>query len=314
MRIVFQPPFPHPVDTPHSTTYDAIDPTSTGASQKDKNVVITGAGTGIGQATALSFAKANVSNLALLGRRLGPLQETQDLIKAINPKTKVYIFSVDISDPSSLEKALQTFVTTINGPPHTLIANAGAHLGIGTILDGSIEAFADSFLLNAIGTINSIRAFMRYAPTTRDSNGYRARVIHTSSAALQVDMPSNSPYAVAKLAAAKYVQGFAAENPDVWTVNFHPGLQNSPMTQNTGLDMENADDLSLPADWAVWAASKASAFVPSGRYLWCHWDVNELEALFNKMKKGELNDGQIAWGMPTGQRFTISALTGIPAL
>lgn len=314
MHIVFEPPFPHPVNTSHRTTYDAIDPTSPDASQKNRNVVITGAGSGIGQVTALSFAKANVSNLALLGRRLGPLQETQDLIKAINPDIEVHIFSVDISDSSSLERALQSFVATINGPLHTLIANAGVHLGVGTILDGSIETFADSFLLNAIGTLNSIRAFMRYAPTTKDASGYRARIIHTSSASLQVDMPFNNPYAVAKLAAAKYVQGFAAENPDVWVVNFHPGLQNSPMTQNAGLVMDDADDLSLPADWAVWAASKASTFVPSGRYLWCHWDVNELEALFDKMKKGEINDGQIAWGLPTGQRFTISALTGVPAL
>lgn len=306
--------FPVPVDTYHTSTYDTIDPTKSELSQHGKNVVITGAGSGIGQAMALSFAKANVANLALLGRRLEALNETQELIKASNPETKVHIFSADISDPSSLETAFKSFATAIDGPIHTLVANAGYHPGVGSLTEFSSDNFASALQINGMGTLNTIRAFMPHAPTTTDATGYRAQIIHTSTGAVQFDMPSNNAYAVSKVAATKFVQAFALENPDIWVVNFHPGMINSPMSRGAGFVFESPDDPALPGDWTVWAASKASAFVPSGRFLWAHWDVEEVENLFAKMKSGELSDGDTAFGsVPIGQRFTIG-LAGVPSL
>lgn len=49
-----------------------------------------------------------------------------------------------------------------------------------------------------------------------------------------------------------------------------------------------ADDLScclvsLPASYVVWAASPEADFI-SGRFLWVHWDVNELRVALEKKK------------------------------
>lgn len=306
--------FPSPVDTYHTSSYDAIDPTRPDLSQKEKNVVITGAGSGIGQAVAVSFAKANVSNLALLGRRLEVLQETEALVKTANPNTKVFLYSADISDFTSLEKAFAVFAASVRGPIHTLIANAGQHPGNATLVDLPSEKFSNALLSNAIGTLNTIRAFMLHIPASKDTSGYRARILHTSSAAAQVDMPTNSIYSISKGTAAKIVQAFAVENPDVWFGSFHPGLIDSPMYKGSGYHFDNMDDVDLPADWSVWATSKGSTFVPSGRFLWAHWDVNELQTLFGKMKTGVMSDGEIAMGaFPIGQRFTLG-LSGVPAL
>lgn len=305
--------FPYPVNTYHTSTYDAIDSTRPELSQKHKNVVITGAGSGIGQAIAISFAKAHVSNLALVGRRLEALQETKDLVEKIAPDTKVQVFSADISDFTSLEKMFESYATSIGGPIHTLIANAGVHPGTGDLVDSPIEPFSTALLSNAIGTLHTLRAFMPYIPPTKDASGYRAQIIHTSSGVTQIDMPSNNAYAVSKVAAAKFVQAFATENPDIWVVNFHPGLINSPMTHNAGFHFDDADNVDLPGDWTIWATSKASSFVPSGRFLWANWDVNEVEALFAKMKTGDMKDGEMAMGtLPIGQRFTLG-LSGVPA-
>lgn len=305
---------PRSVDTYHASLYETLNPTRPEVSQHDKNVVITGAGSGTGQAVALSFAKADTCNLALLGRRLEALKETKNLIESTKSNTKLHIFSADISSLPSLESAFQSFVTTIGGPIHTPVANAGHHPGFGSLVDLPTDVFANVLHTNAIGTLNTIRAFMPHTPTTTDAGGYRARIIHTTSAATQMEMPSNNAYAISKFTATKLVQAFAAENPDIWVANFHPGMINTAMARDVGSHFDDPDDLDLAGDWTAWAASQGIAAVPSGRYLWAQWDVNEVKALFVKMKNGELKDGETVLGaLPIGQRFTIG-LTGVPLL
>lgn len=304
--------FPSPVKSYHTSTYGAIDPSRPDFSQTGRNVIITGAGSGIGQAIALSFAKANASNIALLGRTIETLQETKTCIELTSSITKAYIYKADITEPSSLETAFKSFVTMIGGPVHTLITNAGYSPTAGALADSEVNAFITSFEINAIGTLNTIRAFVPHTATIKDASGYRAQIIHTSTAAVQVDIPSNSGYAVSKLAAAKYVQTFAFENPDFWVVNLHPGIYDTLLTRGSGLRLEAPDEITLPADWTVWAASKGSACVPSGRFLWAHWDVEEIRDLFAQMKRGELKDGELAFGVvPVGQRFKLGLIGGV---
>ena len=56
--------------------------------------------------------------------------------------------------------------------------------------------------------------------------------------------------------------------------------------------------VSLAGDFAVWAASKESEFLGSGRLVWAHWDVDELKQLLSKA--GEEH--------PAGRKFTLGLL------
>jgi len=220
---------PGPTKTYHLTTYDSISPTLPALSQKGKNVVITGGGTGIGQAIALSFAKASVTNLALLGRRLEPLEDTKSLINTSYPNVSVHIYTADVADEATLNQAFVSFAQAAGGVIHTLIANAGV-LSLGKVLDIDTESFMKSLETNALGTLNTVKSFMPHIPTEPDSTGFRARIIHTSSAAVQLDFPYNMNYTVGKLAGAKIMQHVAAEHPDVFVLNYHPGTVATPMT------------------------------------------------------------------------------------
>lgn len=77
-------------------------------------------GSGIGRETALAFASAGATHIALLGRRELALKETAGAIAAASPQVKVSIHSIDISD----EKALAPVVQAI-GNWDTLIHAAG---------------------------------------------------------------------------------------------------------------------------------------------------------------------------------------------
>lgn len=67
--------------------------------------------------------------------------------------------------------------------------------------------------------------------------------------------------------------------------------------------------VSLPADWTLWAASKESAFLGSGRLIWAHWDIDELKEVFGRMEAGKEQDGVTIMGvLPVNQRFTVGLI------
>ena len=62
-----------------------------------KNVLITGATSGIGEATARAFAKEGAS-LILTGRRVERLEALKEELQATYPGQKVWIFALDVTD------------------------------------------------------------------------------------------------------------------------------------------------------------------------------------------------------------------------
>ncbi len=83
-------------------------------------VWITGAGTGIGRAIALAFARAGC-RLALSGRRLPLLHETAALLP-----TPPLIVPLDVTDPDQVTAA-HARVAAALGPVEILVNNAGAN-------------------------------------------------------------------------------------------------------------------------------------------------------------------------------------------
>jgi NAD(P)-dependent dehydrogenase (short-subunit alcohol dehydrogenase family) len=103
--------FPSPTKKWHTDTYAAISPSNPALSVKGKKVVMTGGGYGIGREDVLAFAEAGAAEIAILGRKEGPLYETKQLVEQKFPGTKVAVFVADITDPAPVKAAAEKFGT-----------------------------------------------------------------------------------------------------------------------------------------------------------------------------------------------------------
>lgn len=83
---------------------------------------VTGAGSGIGRACAIAFAKAG-ANVALTGRRTELLEETAALIRAAGAAAPM-LAPADVADPASVTATCQSIEKTL-GAPLVLINSAG---------------------------------------------------------------------------------------------------------------------------------------------------------------------------------------------
>lgn len=94
-----------------------------------KNVLITGATSGIGEATAYAFAKEG-ENVILIGPPCGALRSLErrapsHLIQA----QKVWTFALDVTDMEMVKDVCQAILKSV-GQVHVLVNNAGLALGL----------------------------------------------------------------------------------------------------------------------------------------------------------------------------------------
>ncbi|MBV8566192.1 MAG: SDR family oxidoreductase [Methylobacteriaceae bacterium] len=91
----------------------------------DGNIVwITGGGSGIGRACAVAFAREG-ARIALTGRRLAALEETEELVR--KDGGTCMLAQADVAAAQEVNKALQSIVAAW-GDPHILINNAGGNV------------------------------------------------------------------------------------------------------------------------------------------------------------------------------------------
>lgn len=100
-----------------------------------RNVLITGASSGIGKAIAYAFA-ANGDNVIITGRRLDKLESIkQDIEEQF--EVQVYIHSFDVTDIEQTIMYCQKILVEI-GQIHILVNNAGLALGLDKFQDYDI--------------------------------------------------------------------------------------------------------------------------------------------------------------------------------
>ncbi|HET6244164.1 MAG: SDR family NAD(P)-dependent oxidoreductase [Bacteroidetes bacterium] len=115
----------------------------------NKTILITGATSGIGKATAEKFAQNNY-NLIITGRRKERLLELENQLK----KFPINIFSLefDVRKPEQVKSAIESL------PPHfraidILVNNAGLAAGLGTMDEGVIENWENMIDTNIKGLL-----------------------------------------------------------------------------------------------------------------------------------------------------------------
>jgi NAD(P)-dependent dehydrogenase (short-subunit alcohol dehydrogenase family) len=121
----------------------------------DKIVVITGSGTGIGQAIAKKFAEKGAS-IIIMGRRKEPLDKTTDILmdimKKVGSSGTVRSFSgVDVSDEIGINKMFSTIKQEF-GKVDIIVNNAGVSGPVKTFTNASFQDFKDCVGIHLTGT------------------------------------------------------------------------------------------------------------------------------------------------------------------
>ena len=116
-------------------------------------ILITGAGTGIGAATARQLALHEGARLILAGRRLGPLEEVKDSLPGSEEHVVV---SLDIGNAQDLVDWLDSSQAALDRHP---LVGVFANAGVGGPNEfGAQDRWEEIIRINLTGTYNTLMA------------------------------------------------------------------------------------------------------------------------------------------------------------
>ena len=133
-----------------------------------KNVVITGSGTGIGQAIAKKFAE-NGANIIIMGRRKEPLDSTStlisDIFKNYSYSSKIRSFpGIDVSDEHGINEMFKTIKQEF-GKIDIVVNNAGISGPVKTFTNANFKEFKECVAIHLTGTFwTSIQSLQAMEP------------------------------------------------------------------------------------------------------------------------------------------------------
>jgi len=198
---------------------------------KDRIVFITGAASGIGAATARSFAREGC-RLVLADLDQDGLASTEQSITRFGAKVSRVVLNV--ADADRFAEVAQE-VRELVGIPHVVVNNAGvgAH---GSFLNTPMDAVRRVIDINLYGVYNGCHAFL---PMMLEAGDNR-HLVNVASMASISPMPNMSAYAASKYAVDGLTEVLAMEldatNVDVTCV--HPGVINTPIAGGSSYNGE----------------------------------------------------------------------------
>ena len=204
---------------------------------KDKVVVVTGASSGIGKATALKLASAG-AKVMLVARGEEKLLDTQKEIEAAGGKS--WIYSADVSDMASCDALIAKVLKDHAGCDY-LINNAGRSIRRGVL--NSLDRFHDFERTMQLNYFGALRLIMGFLPGMVANK--RGHIINISSIGVLSNAPRFSAYVASKSAldsfAACAASEFIDKGVDFTTINMP--LVRTPMIAPTRM-YENVPTLS----------------------------------------------------------------------
>lgn len=169
---------------------------------RDQVVVVTGAGSGIGRATAHAFAKQG-ARLHLLDIHRARVEETAAELRLVGAGVRAH--EGDVRDPEVLERLAER-VYAEDKRCDVLVNNAGVgHSAL--VQETSLDDWTWVLETNLWGVIHGIHAFV---PRMIDQGG-KSSIINTASIAGLMGIPSMAPYCTSKFAVVGLSESLGAE-------------------------------------------------------------------------------------------------------
>lgn len=201
--------------------------------------VISGAGTGLGQALAVELCQRGVRTVGL-GRSKDSLQETAGLAGE-----RFAAIAADVADPKAVRSAFARITLEVGTP--TLLINNAAVYPRRDLLEESSESFMRTVQVNLGGVVACSQAALQ--SMLRSGFG---RIVNVATFADLRPLPTSAAYSVSKGAARIYTRAMVADLgdrfPDIVVNDWMPGMLQTRMGIPDGIE---------PAQAAKWGAEMA---------------------------------------------------------
>jgi NAD(P)-dependent dehydrogenase (short-subunit alcohol dehydrogenase family) len=209
-------------------------------------VLVTGASTGLGLATALELAAAGFRVFASVR-----LEDSRPLVEqaAVQRGVKVETLRLDLTDPSGIEAAVAEVLEAAGGL-YALVNNGGVGLR-GCLEDCSEQEIRHLFETNVLGTIAVTRAVL---PVMRAAG--RGRIVTVSSVAGRVCGWGVTLYCATKWAQEGFGEGMAQELAPfgIQSVLVEPGIIKTERWEEHRGTAAAAKDQTSPYHDLFWAS------------------------------------------------------------
>jgi NAD(P)-dependent dehydrogenase (short-subunit alcohol dehydrogenase family) len=200
---------------------------SLSAAVRGKVVLITGASSGIGKATAVKVADAGATVL-LVARSVDKLEETKEEI--VSAGGAAHIHRCDLSDMEDIERMAEE-VLAYHGHVDVLVNNAGRSIRRSVAL--SYDRFHDYERTIQLNYLGAVRLILALLPAMQGRKS--GQIINISSIGTQTNPPRFSAYVASKAALDAFGRVIASEvkadGIDITTI--HMPLVRTPMIAPT---------------------------------------------------------------------------------
>ena len=194
---------------------------------RGKLALITGAGAGIGQATAVELARQGARTVVIVDRDLAAAEKTAAAVRDTGAGAAVY--QADVSDEAAMNE-LAAQVNNEHGVVDILVNNAGIGMA-GRFLETTSEHWDTILAVNLRGVLNGSRAF----GTQMVDRGEGGTIINVSSAAAFLPSKSMIAYGTTKAAVLAFSESLRADLADegITVTAVCPGFVNTNIAKST---------------------------------------------------------------------------------
>jgi NAD(P)-dependent dehydrogenase (short-subunit alcohol dehydrogenase family)/pimeloyl-ACP methyl ester carboxylesterase len=216
------------IDRHVSGAFAAASTVQTGPrSVRGKLALVTGAGAGIGRATAVELARQGADTVVIVDRDLAAAQDTAAAVREAGAGAAAY--QADVSDEAAIN-ALAAQVNSDHGVVDILVNNAGIGMA-GRFLETTSENWDNILGVNLRGVLNGSRAFA----TQMVDRGQGGTIINVSSAAAFLPSKSMIAYGTTKAAVLAFSESLRADLADdgITVTAVCPGFVNTNIAKNT---------------------------------------------------------------------------------
>lgn len=199
-----------------------------------KSILITGASSGIGKATALECAKAG-ANVIITGRSKDRLNSTAGEIKEVSSREPI-LFTGDLSD----ESFRIYFCDSLKGVQIDGLALCAGTVSVNPVAFSTNDKVMSVFQTNFFANVDLIRRLLKAKNLRRGSS------IAVIASVLGLDgyMPGNACYGASKAALESWIKYCALEYSakGIRFNTIHPGSINTPMLNISSVSEDQMND------------------------------------------------------------------------